>query len=40
MAVGIPGTDRVGIDIAGALGVFCGDSQRGLEVLSRRRKIN
>ena len=22
MAVGIPGTDRVGIDIAGALGVF------------------
>lgn len=34
MAVGIPGTDRVGIDIAGALGVFCGDSQRGLEVLA------
>lgn len=34
MAVGIPGTDRVGIDIAAALGAFYGKSQRGLEVLA------
>lgn len=34
LAVGIPGTDRVGIDIAAALGAFGGASQRGLEVLA------
>ncbi|MBM7615497.1 L-cysteine desulfidase family protein [Alkaliphilus hydrothermalis] len=38
MAVGIPGTVRVGIDIAASLGVFGGDASKGLEVLSNVEK--
>ncbi len=34
MAVGIPGTDQVGIEVAAALGVFGGEANKGLEVLS------
>ena len=34
MGVGIPGTGMVGLPIAAALGAVCGDSSRGLEVLS------
>ena len=34
MGVGIPGTGMVGIPIAAALGAVCGDSSKGLEVLS------
>ncbi len=34
MGVGIPGTGMVGLPIAAALGAVCGDSTRGLEVLS------
>jgi len=34
MGVGIPGTGMVGLPIAAALGAVCGDSARGLEVLS------
>ncbi len=33
MGVGIPGTGMVGLDIAAALGVICGKSEYGLEVL-------
>ena len=46
MGVGIPGTGMVGIPVAAALGAVCGDSAKGLEVLSsltedavRRAKI-
>lgn len=35
MGVGIPGTGRVGIHIAAALGVVVGESELGLEVLSK-----
>ena len=34
MGVGIPGTGMVGIPVAAALGAVCGDSSKGLEVLS------
>ena len=34
MGVGSPGTGMVGLPIAAALGAVCGDSSRGLEVLS------
>lgn len=34
MGVGIPGTGMVGIPVAAALGAVCGDSAKGLEVLS------
>ena len=34
MGVGIPGTGMVGLPIAAALGVVCGDSSLGLEVLN------
>lgn len=33
MGVGIPGTIERGLDFAAALGIFCGDSSLGLEVL-------
>ena len=33
MGVGIPGTDMIGLNIAAALGVICGKSRYGLEVL-------
>lgn len=33
MGVGIPGTGMIGLDIAAALGVVCGNSANGLEVL-------
>lgn len=33
MGVGIPGTGMIGLDIAAALGVVCGNSSFGLEVL-------
>ncbi len=33
VAVGIPGIDRVGIDVAAALGAIAGQADRGLEVL-------
>lgn len=33
MGVGIPGTDMIGLNIAAALGVVCGKSRYGLEVL-------
>ena len=33
MGVGIPGTDMIGLNIAAALGVVCGRSRYGLEVL-------
>lgn len=33
MGVGIPGTGMIGLNIAAALGVVCGDSDFGLEVL-------
>ena len=35
LSVGIPGTDRMGIDISVALGAVAGDSKAGLEVLKR-----
>ena len=34
MGVGIPGTGMVGLPVAAALGAVCGDSSRGLEVLT------
>ncbi len=34
MGVGIPGTGMVGLPVAAALGAVCGQSSRGLEVLS------
>ena len=34
MGVGIPGTGMVGLPVAAALGAVCGESSRGLEVLS------
>ncbi|MCK9162825.1 MAG: L-serine ammonia-lyase, iron-sulfur-dependent, subunit alpha [Bacteroidales bacterium] len=34
MGVGIPGTGMIGLPIAISLGVVCGDSSKGLEVLS------
>jgi len=34
MGVGIPGTGMVGLPVAAALGAVCGESARGLEVLS------
>lgn len=33
MGVGIPGTDMIGLHIASALGIVCGKSEYGLEVL-------
>ena len=38
MGVGIPGTGMVGLPVAAALGAVCGDSSRGLEVLSALNK--
>ncbi len=38
MAVGIPGTAKVGIDIAAALGVFGGEAGKGLQVLKHAEK--
>jgi L-cysteine desulfidase len=35
LSVGIPGTDRMGIDISVALGAVAGDSKAGLEVLNK-----
>ncbi len=40
MGVGIPGTGKVGLHIAGALGAICGDSEAGLEVLKNVNKDN
>ncbi|HCL79054.1 MAG TPA: serine dehydratase subunit alpha family protein, partial [Synergistaceae bacterium] len=34
LSVGIPGTDRMGIDISVALGAVAGNSKAGLEVLN------
>jgi len=34
MGVGIPGTGMVGLPVAAAMGAVCGDSSKGLEVLS------
>ena len=34
MGVGIPGTGRMGLPVAAALGAVCGDSRRNLEVLA------
>ncbi|MCR5519279.1 MAG: L-serine ammonia-lyase, iron-sulfur-dependent, subunit alpha [Bacteroidales bacterium] len=34
MGVGIPGTGMVGLPVAAALGAVCGESSRGLEVIS------
>ena len=35
LSVGIPGTDRMGIDVSVALGAVAGDSSAGLEVLNK-----
>jgi L-cysteine desulfidase len=39
MGVGIPGTGMVGLPVAAALGAVCGDSSRGLEVLSSASEV-
>ncbi|MDD2574356.1 MAG: L-serine ammonia-lyase, iron-sulfur-dependent, subunit alpha, partial [Firmicutes bacterium] len=39
VAVGIPGIDRVGIDVAAALGAVAGQADRGLEVLESVDKV-
>ncbi|MCC5912418.1 MAG: serine dehydratase subunit alpha family protein [Clostridiaceae bacterium] len=38
LAVGIPHTDEVGLPIAAALGLMCGDSSKGLQVLEAVEK--
>jgi L-cysteine desulfidase len=40
MAVGIPGSDRSGIDFAVALGITAGDWKRGLELFSSARPVD
>jgi L-cysteine desulfidase len=40
LAVGIPNTNEVGLSIAAALGIVCGRSEKGLEVLSGIDKNN
>ncbi|MDR1725308.1 MAG: L-serine ammonia-lyase, iron-sulfur-dependent, subunit alpha [Bacteroidales bacterium] len=37
MGVGIPGTDMIGLPIAVALGIVCGDSRQELQVLANAR---
>ena len=39
MGVGIPGTGRVGLPVAAALGAVCGDSRRNLEVLANLTEV-